>query len=215
MAKPARSDDVESLSRTAGRLHRLVERLGQLQVGEIRAAPIQRQQKNIMDVQPWQRGGKVIFNGSPRALMVLGYLTLDRQSRTLSGGEVQRIGNCDFLLPTLIAEVDHGMELMREETFGPVLPVMRVDDDNTASRLVGDTRYGLTSSIFTVSRERAEAFISTRHSGTVYVNCCNYVDARLGWIGHGHSGNGSIALSPAGLQAFSALRSVNINPKRL
>jgi acyl-CoA reductase-like NAD-dependent aldehyde dehydrogenase len=136
-------------------------------------------------------------------------------ARVVTGGKVQRIGNCDFLLPTLIADVDHGMQVMREETFGPVLPVMRVEDDDTAIRLVGDTRYGLTSSIFTSSRERAEAFISTMHSGTVYVNCCNYVDARLGWIGHGNSGNGSVALSPAGLQAFSALRSVNINPKQL
>ena len=107
------------------------------------------------------------------------------------------------------------MQLMREEPVGPVLPVMRVGNDDTAAQLVGDTRYGLTSSIFTRSRERAEAFISSGHSGTVYVNCCNYVDARLGWIGHGHSGNGSIALSPVGLQAFSALRSVNINPKQL
>ena len=138
-----------------------------------------------------------------------------RGARVVTGGEVQRVGHCDFLLPTLITEVDHGMQLMREETFGPVLPVMRVEDDDTAAWLVGDTRYGLTSSIFTGSRRRAETFISSRHSGTVYVNCCNYVDARLGWIGHGHSGNGSITLSPAGLQAFSALRSVNINPKYL
>jgi len=138
-----------------------------------------------------------------------------RGAQILTGGEVLRIGNCDFLLPTLIADVDHGMQLMREETFGPVLPVMRVGDDDAAAQLAGDTRYGLTSSIFTRSRERAEAFISAMNSGTVYVNCCNYVDARLGWIGHGHSGNGSIALSPAGLQAFSALRSVNINPKQL
>ncbi len=140
---------------------------------------------------------------------------IGRGARLLAGGKVQRIGHCDFLLPTLIADVNQDTLLMREETFGPVLPVTRVDEDDTATRLVADTRYGLSSSIFTRSQKRAEAFISAMHSGTVYVNCCNYVDARLGWIGHGHSGNGSIALSPAGLQAFSALRSVNIDPKQL
>ena len=158
-----------------------------------------------------------LFGGRPSIDRLLTMIddTRQRGARVLAGGEVERIGGCDFLLPTLIADVDHSMQVMREETFGPVLPVMRVGDDATAAQLVGDTRYGLTSAIFTRSRKRAEAFISAMRSGTVYVNCCNYVDARLGWIGHGHSGNGSIALSPAGLQAFSALRSVNINPKQL
>jgi hypothetical protein len=49
----------------------------------------------------------------------------------------------------------------------------------------------------------------------VYVNRCNFVDARLGWIGQRHSGNGSIALSPEGLRAFSARQSVNIDPSGL
>ncbi len=158
-----------------------------------------------------------LFGGRPAIDRLLSMIDDARQrgARVVAGGKVQRFGSCDFLVPTLLADVDQDMQVMREETFGPVLPVMRVDDDDTAARLVGDTRYGLTSAIFTRSRERAEAFISSMHSGTVYVNCCNYVDARLGWIGHGHSGNGSIALSPAGLQSFSALRSVNINPKPL
>jgi acyl-CoA reductase-like NAD-dependent aldehyde dehydrogenase len=130
----------------------------------------------------------------------------------VTGGEIQQIGGCDFLQPTLISNVNHDMQIMRDETFGPVLPVMAVDDDESATRLVADTRYGLTSSIFTRSKQRADDFVSAMTHGTIYVNCCNYVDARLGWIGHGNSGNGSIALSPSGLQAFSALRSVNINP---
>jgi hypothetical protein len=52
-------------------------------------------------------------------------------------------------------------------------------------------------------------------TGTVYVNRCNFVDARLGWIGRRASGNGSIALAPEGLRAFSARQSVNIDPTRL
>jgi hypothetical protein len=52
-------------------------------------------------------------------------------------------------------------------------------------------------------------------TGTVYVNRCNFVDARLGWIGHKYSGNGSISLSPIGLPVLSNLRSVNIDPTLL
>ena len=137
-----------------------------------------------------------------------------RGAQVICGGCVQTVADCVFLMPTLISNVDHEMQVMKEETFGPVLPVMQVDDDETGVRLVADTKYGLTSSIFTRSSERADAFVSAMHDGTVYVNCCNYVDARLGWVGHGYSGNGSVALSPAGLEAFSFLRSVNISPKQ-
>ncbi|MDT8398608.1 MAG: aldehyde dehydrogenase family protein [Pseudomonadales bacterium] len=133
----------------------------------------------------------------------------------VTGGTVETIGTCHFLQPTLLKGCNHTMDVMREETFGPVLPVMRVDSDEQAIELVSDTRYGLTSSIFTRSRARAESYIKAMHTGTVYVNACNYVDARVGWIGHRHSGNGSIALSPLGLQAYSGLYSVNINPALL
>jgi len=136
-------------------------------------------------------------------------------ARVVCGGGSERIGQTLFLQPTLLADCQHDMQVMREETFGPVLPVMPVNDDAQAIELVGDTRYGLTSSIFTRSRARAEHFIKAMGSGTVYVNACNFVDARLGWIGHGHSGNGAIALSPLGLQALSAAHSVNINPELL
>jgi acyl-CoA reductase-like NAD-dependent aldehyde dehydrogenase len=140
---------------------------------------------------------------------------VDKGAELICGGSSERIGQALFLQPTLIAGCDHDMQVMREETFGPVLPVMSVSDDEQAIRLVNDTRYGLTSSIFTASESRAENYIKAMQSGTVYVNACNFVDARLGWIGHGHSGNGAIALSPLGLQALSAAHSVNINPERL
>lgn len=104
---------------------------------------------------------------------------------------------------------------MREETFGPVLPVARVGSDEEAIERINDSAFGLTASIFTRSRGRAQRFIAAMETGTVYVNRCNFVDARLGWIGHKNSGNGSISLSPLGLQAFCNLRSVNIDPTLL
>ncbi|SEK05431.1 aldehyde dehydrogenase family protein [Paraburkholderia diazotrophica] len=133
----------------------------------------------------------------------------------VTGGRSERIGNALFLLPTLLAGVDPRMAVLREETFGPVLPVMKVKSDAQAIELANDSDYGLSASIFTRSRTRAERFIDASETGTVYVNRCNFVDARLGWIGHKNSGNGSIALSPLGLPAFSNARSVNIDPTLL
>ncbi|MEX2499822.1 MAG: aldehyde dehydrogenase family protein [Wenzhouxiangellaceae bacterium] len=138
-----------------------------------------------------------------------------RGARLVTGGDTHEIGKALFLEPTLLTQCDHDMRVMREETFGPVLPVMALESDEQAAGMVTDTRYGLTSAIFTTSRSRAERYISAMDSGTVYVNRCNFVDARLGWNGRRCSGNGSIALSPLGLQALSGVHSVNIDPEQL
>lgn len=136
-------------------------------------------------------------------------------ARILTGGTTENIGAATFIKPTLIADARDDMAVLQEETFGPVLPVAKVASDEEAIAKVKNTKYGLTASIFTASRERAETYIDAMESGTVYVNRCNFVDARLGWIGHKHSGNGSIALSPRGLSAFSYAKSVNIDPSKL
>ncbi len=158
-----------------------------------------------------------LFGGKDAVVRLLDMINDARElgATVLSGGASEIISGCTFLQPTLLGNCDQRMQVMREETFGPVLPVMAVADDDQAMALVKDTKYGLTSSIFTRSQQLAEQYIQAMHTGTVYVNVCNFVDARLGWIGHGHSGNGSIALSPLGLQALSSLHSVNINPELL
>ncbi|MFT0533471.1 aldehyde dehydrogenase family protein [Castellaniella hirudinis] len=130
----------------------------------------------------------------------------------LAGGSVTTVGQARFIAPTLLGNVPEDAAVLREETFGPVLPVVSVRSDEEAIARINDSDYGLTASIFTRSRSRAERFIRDMESGTVYVNRCNFVDARLGWIGHKGSGNGSISLSPLGLQAICNLRSVNIDP---
>lgn len=136
-------------------------------------------------------------------------------ARLVTGGTVSTVGRAEFLAPTLLADVHPDMAVMTEETFGPVLPVMRVDDDAKAITALNASRYGLSASIFTRSRARAESFVDAMDTGTVYVNRCNFVDARLGWIGHKHSGNGSISLSPLGLSTLTNVRSVNIDPTLL
>ena len=136
-------------------------------------------------------------------------------ARVVTGGETEEVGGVKFLKPTLLADITPDMDVVQEETFGPVLPVMKVSSDEAAINEVKRTKFGLTSSIFTRSKERAETFIDAMDSGTVYVNRCNFVDARLGWVGQKHSGNGSVGLSPEGLIAFSHTKSVNIDPSKL
>ncbi|MFM0305233.1 aldehyde dehydrogenase family protein [Paraburkholderia sediminicola] len=156
--------------------------------------------------------------GGTNAVMSLQRMTEDALAKgavAVTGGKTEQIGNALFLVPTLLANTRPDMTVLSEETFGPLLPVMKVDSDAQAIDLVNASRYGLSASIFTRSRARAEQFIDAMETGTVYVNRCNFVDARLGWIGHKNSGNGSIALSPLGLPALSNLRSVNIDPTML
>lgn len=154
-----------------------------------------------------------LFGGSAAVDHLLELVDDARQkgATVICGGDREQVGDCDFIQPTLVANCDHSMRIMREETFGPVLPVMPVSSDEQAQTLIADTCYGLTASVFTRSRQRAEQFLELQGFGTLYVNRCNFVDARLSWIGHGQSGNGSLALSPAGLRAFSRKTSLNIN----
>ncbi|NVK44382.1 MAG: aldehyde dehydrogenase family protein [Oceanospirillaceae bacterium] len=151
---------------------------------------------------------------------VAGLLDMVKQAQRLgarlcTGGATETHGRTEFLKPTLLAGVTPEMRVLQEETFGPVLPVMKVVDDDEAIAQVRNSRYGLTASIFTRARDRAERYVASVDTGTVYVNRCNFVDARLGWIGQRASGNGSLALAPEGLQSFSARKSVNIDPSTL
>ncbi len=93
-----------------------------------------------------------------------------RGARVLCGGArmVQRTSN--FYAPTVLADVTHEMLIMREETFGPLLPVMPFDSDDEAIRLANDSEYGLAASVWTRSRARGEAMAARIHAGTVMVN---------------------------------------------
>ena len=115
------------------------------------------------------------------------------------GGRVARKGA--YFEPTVFADVKHSMELMREESFGPIIGLQKVRDDAEALTLINDTEYGLTTGVFTKDRARAERILSGANSGTVYWNCCDRVSPRLPWSGRGHSGIGS-TLSTYGILTF-------------
>lgn len=106
-----------------------------------------------------------------------------------------------FLEPTVLTNVTHEMSLMREESFGPVIGIMKVGNDAEAISLMQDTVYGLTASVYSSSRKRAEDILKQINAGTGYWNCCDRVSAALPWSGRKHSGFGA-TLSHIGLRAF-------------
>src|ERR1044071_5070419 len=94
------------------------------------------------------------------------------------------------------------MEVMREESFGPIVGIQKVSSDDQAVALMNDTRYGLTAGVYTHDEWRAKALLARLHAGSVYWNCCDRVSPRLPWSGYGDSGIG-LTLSTYGIQAFT------------
>lgn len=122
----------------------------------------------------------------------------------LEGGPVDKPGA--WFSPVVLADVDHSMEIMVEESFGPVIGVQAVEDDLQAVARMQDTRYGLTSSVYTPDEARARRILSQIKSGSVYWNCCDRVSPRMPWTGRGHSGVGS-TLGMEGIRSFLVPRS--------
>jgi acyl-CoA reductase-like NAD-dependent aldehyde dehydrogenase len=125
-----------------------------------------------------------------------------RGARLLAGSGVPAPGPGNWFDPVVLAGVDHGMEIMREESFGPVIGIQKVRDDEEAIGLMNDTRYGLTAGVYTPDEERARRILARVHAGSVYWNCCDRVSPRLPWSGVGDSGVG-LTLSKYGILAFT------------
>jgi acyl-CoA reductase-like NAD-dependent aldehyde dehydrogenase len=106
-----------------------------------------------------------------------------------------------FFEPTVLVNVNHDMSVMKDESFGPVIGIMKVTNDEEAIQLMQDTEYGLTAAVYSAERARAENILQQVNAGTGYWNCCDRVSAALPWSGRKHSGFG-VTLSHAGLRAF-------------
>ena len=115
------------------------------------------------------------------------------------GKPVERAGW--YFAPTVLTSVTHDMAVMRQETFGPVIGIQRVDSDADAVALMNDTDYGLTAAVYSGDRQRAVRIIGQLDTGSAYWNCCDRVSPRLPWSGRRHSGVG-VTLSQAGIRAF-------------
>ena len=117
----------------------------------------------------------------------------------LGGQRADRAGF--FFEPTVFSRVTHDMRLMREESFGPIIGLMKVTSDEQALELMRDTEYGLTAAVYSRDRARAERLLSQIDVGSAYWNCCDRVSPRLPWSGRKHSGVGA-TLSTYGIEAF-------------
>lgn len=136
-------------------------------------------------------------------LLVLEDQVADAMSKgaILQTGGKRVEGKGYYFEPTVLTNVTNDMKIMREESFGPVIGIMKVRNDEEAVDLMNDTEYGLTASVYSTGRERAEKILSMLDTGTAYWNCCDRVSAALPWSGRKHSGFGS-TLSHAGIRAF-------------
>jgi acyl-CoA reductase-like NAD-dependent aldehyde dehydrogenase len=119
----------------------------------------------------------------------------------LDVGGRRRPGPGFFFEPTVLTGASHRMQVMREESFGPIIGIQEAADDEEAVALMNDTRYGLTAAVYSHDRARAERILKAVNAGTVYWNCCDRVSPRLPWSGRKDSGVGT-TLSVAGIRTF-------------
>jgi acyl-CoA reductase-like NAD-dependent aldehyde dehydrogenase len=125
-----------------------------------------------------------------------------QKGATLAAGGRRMEGKGFYFQPTVLLDVNHSMSVMRDESFGPIIGIMKVTNDEQGIQLMQDTEYGLTSSVYSQNQTRAESILKQINSGTGYWNCCDRVSAALPWSGRQHSGFGA-TLSHAGLRAFT------------
>jgi acyl-CoA reductase-like NAD-dependent aldehyde dehydrogenase len=111
-----------------------------------------------------------------------------------------------YLAPQVLIDVDHSMAIMREETFGPAVGIMKVSSDEEAIRLMNDSEFGLTAAIFSADAERAETLGDALDTGTVFLNRCDYLDPSLAWAGVKNSGRGC-TLSRVGFEQLTRPKS--------
>jgi len=95
-----------------------------------------------------------------------------------------------YLMPQILTNVTHDMRVMREESFGPVVGIMSVKDDAEAIRLMNDSNFGLTASLWTQDAIRAELIADQIETGTVFMNRADYLDPALCWTGCKDTGRG-------------------------
>jgi acyl-CoA reductase-like NAD-dependent aldehyde dehydrogenase len=114
-----------------------------------------------------------------------------------------------YLMPQVLTGVDHSMRVMREETFGPVVGLMKVGDDDEAVRLMNDSPFGLTASIWTSDSSAARALAPRVEAGTVFANRCDYLDPYLAWTGIKDSGRGA-SLGRYGFESVTRPKSFHL-----
>ncbi len=114
-----------------------------------------------------------------------------------------------YVAPQILVDVHHGMQVMNDECFGPVVGIMPVDTDDEAVALMNDSPYGLTVCLFTQDEAAAFALGDRLHTGTVFMNRCDYLDPALAWTGVKNTGRGA-TLSVVGYEHLTRPKSFHL-----
>ncbi|MEM8775877.1 MAG: aldehyde dehydrogenase family protein [Pseudomonadota bacterium] len=114
-----------------------------------------------------------------------------------------------YLTPQILTDVDHSMRIMRDETFGPAVGIMKVSGDDEAIALMNDSVFGLTCSLWTNDEAAAEEIGRRLETGTVFMNRCDYLDPALCWTGCKDTGRGA-GLSVLGYHAVTRPKSYHL-----
>ncbi|MBI3555902.1 MAG: aldehyde dehydrogenase family protein [Deltaproteobacteria bacterium] len=122
-------------------------------------------------------------------------------AKLLTGGKAAK-GPGYYYEPTVLVNVNHAMTVMKEESFGPVIGIQKVANDDEAIRMMNDSTYGLTAGVYTPNAKRAHDLLARVNAGSAYWNCCDRVSPYLPWSGRQDSGLGS-TLSHLGIRAFT------------
>jgi acyl-CoA reductase-like NAD-dependent aldehyde dehydrogenase len=118
----------------------------------------------------------------------------------------------NYLAPQVLLNVDHSMDVMVEESFGPVVGIMKVKNDEQAIGLMNDSPYGLTASVWTVDEHKAIQIGDRVNTGTWFMNRCDYLDPYLAWVGVKDSGRGC-TLSKVGFEHLTRPKSYHLKIK--
>ncbi len=117
-----------------------------------------------------------------------------------------------YMAPQLLVDVDHAMTVMTEESFGPVVGIMKVAGDDEAVALMNDSRFGLTASVWTTDDKAAIGIGERVATGTWFQNRCDYLDPALAWTGVKQSGRGC-TLSVLGYEHLTRPKSFHLRTK--
>ncbi len=145
-----------------------------------------------------------LTRGKPALDFLEGQVTdaVKKGAKVLTGGKKAATASGVYLEPAVLTDVSHEMEIMRDESFGPVIGIMKVKDDAEAQKLMNDTDYGLTAAVYCRDQKRAREILKGVNAGSAYINCCDRVSPRLPWSGRGVSGVG-LTLSTYGIETFT------------
>jgi acyl-CoA reductase-like NAD-dependent aldehyde dehydrogenase len=114
-----------------------------------------------------------------------------------------------YMAPQVLTDVNHQMSVMTEESFGPVVGIMKVSDDEEAVTLMNDSDYGLTAALWTSDEKAAQKIGDELATGTVFMNRCDYLDPVLAWTGVKNSGRGC-TLSVVGYEQLTRPKSFHL-----